>query len=69
VPTLEVLTKEVAKAATSKELTGTELAVKINSKLGTEYDGRSIGRALSGAVKAGKLVKTGPKSRPRYTKA
>lgn len=67
---LETNTKRLVAAATKAELSGAELAAKLNKKYPREnYSARGLGRSIAAAVKAKKLVKVGPKSRPKYKKA
>lgn len=67
-PSIEEIARAATQSVGKKPITGSELAVKVNRRLGTEYDGRGIGRGLGLAVKEGKVVKTGPRIQPVYSK-
>jgi hypothetical protein len=64
--------KRIMRVATKTPIKGSELYDKLVHKYPNDYDrnsdARSIGRPLGDLLQEGKLVKSGPKSQPKYAK-
>lgn len=69
--TLAETKSHILRAAIKKPLLGRELAERLDEKYPDHGygDARAFGRSLAQLVDEGKIVKSGPKSRPQYAKA
>lgn len=68
-PTIPQIADTIAEVVTETPQPARDFLEELNKKLQTDYrDTRSIGRGLKHAVEEGLVVRSGPQSRPLYSK-